>query len=187
MDYKDYSINIVLKNNLFINQLNSTISFLYSDKQDINIIETSNEYNLVFKKKVYNKEPLILYKEDNDMKNIYLDCEEETKELRCSIRKDKLVEILTTSGEKFCLSQLTEFEGRLKFENVLDIIINYENVKKSNISLSIKKLLTPKVEKNNFIVFETNITEDIQIISTDYFILNPNKNDNNFKCLLKKN
>ena len=186
-DYKNYSINIVLKNDLFINQLNSTIAFLYSDKQEININDTSNEYSLVFKKKVFNKESLILYNEDNEMKNIYLDCVEEKKELNCIINKDKLIGILAKGGEKFCLSQLTESEGKLKFESVLDIIINYENVIKKNISLSITKLLTPKVEKNNFIVLETNSTEDIQIISTDYFTITQNSNDNNnLKCLLKK-
>jgi hypothetical protein len=131
--YKDYSIIIASKNNIYINQLNTSISFLYSDKQKININETTSEYNLVFKKKEYYKESLILYKEGNDMKSIYLTCIEEEKEIKCSISKDKLVEILSKSGEKFYLSQLTESEGIQKLENVLDIIINYENVEKKNI------------------------------------------------------
>jgi hypothetical protein len=110
------------------------------------------------------------------MKNIYLNCIEEEKEIKCPIKKDKLIGILSESGEKFCLSQFTESKGVLKFENVLDIIINYENVEKKNIILSITKLLTKSVKKNSFIALETNTDEDIQIITTNYFnfTFNPN-------------
>ncbi len=186
--YKDYNIEIISENHLNINQLNTAISFLYSDKQIINIIDPINEYNLIFKKKVYNKEQLILYKENNKMKNIYLNCIERKEKIKCTISKDKLVEILSKNGEKFSLSQFTESEGILKFENVFDIIINYENVIKKNINLSITKLLTRKVEKNNFVVFETKTNEDIHIITTDYFIITPNRSYRNdaIKCLFKK-
>ena len=187
--YKDYNIKILSENDLNINQLNTAVSFLYSDKQVINIDNTITEYNLVFKKEVYNKELLILYKDNNNMKNIYLNCIEEIKEIKCSISKDKLVGILSKSGEKFSLSQLTESEGILKFENVLDITINYENVVKREINLCITNLLTQTVEKNNFIVFETKTDEDIQIITTDYLIITPNRSYRNdtIKCLFKKN
>ena len=183
--YKDYNITVLSENDLNINQLNSSISFLYSDKQIVDINSTTTEYSLVFKKEIYNKEPLILYNFDNNMKNIYLNCAEEEKEIKCMISKDKLVGILSKNGEKFYLSQLTESEGILKFENVLDIIINYEHVEKKNIILSIIKLLTQIVEKNNYIVFETNIT-DIQIITTNYFKIALNTN-NEMNCLFKKN
>ena len=184
--YKDYNITILSKKDLYINQLNSGISFLYSDKQIINIIDTTTEYKLVFKKEVYNGEPLILYKNNNNMKNIYLNCVIETKEIKCTISKDKLISILSKSGEKLYLSQLTVSEGILKFENVFDIIINYENIVRKDINLSITKLITQKVEKNNFIVFETNAPADLQNLITDYFTLTLNKNDE-MNCLLKKN
>ena len=184
-DYKDYNITLLSENDLNINQLNSTISFLYSDKQVINITDSITEYNLVFKKEVYNKELLILYKGNNNMKNIYLNCREEIKEIKCSISKDKLIGLLSKSGDKFYLSQLTESEGIIKFNSVLDIVINYDKVVKKEIDLSIIKLLTQKVEKNNYIVFETNAASDIQIITTDYFTLNPNKNEA-MNCLFRK-
>ena len=184
--YKDYSITLLSTKDLLINQLDTPVALLYSDKQEINIIDATTEYNLVFKKEVYNGEPLILSKADNNMKNIYLNCVEEALEIKCTINKDKLVGILSKSGEKFCLSQLTESEGILKLEEVYDITINYENVVKKNINLSITKLLTQKIEKNNYIVFETNTAEDIQSITTDYFTITLNENVNNMYCLLKK-
>ena len=182
--YKNYKIIMYSESNLNITQLNSRISFLYSDKQEINITENITEYSLVFKKGVYNKEPLILYKDNNKLKNIYLNCLEETKEIKCSISKDKLIGILSQNDNEFYLSQLTESEGILKFENVKAIKIYYSNIKKKDIYLSITKLVTKTVEKNNYIVFETNTT-DIPIITTDLFQIPPNSN-NKMNCLFKK-
>jgi len=184
--YNENKISLISKNDLNVKQLNSAISLLYSDKQEINIIDTQTEYNLVFKEEIYNKEPLLLNKVGNNRQNIYLSCSEANKEIKCTISKDKLVGILSKSGEKFFLSQVTESAGILKFENVFDITINYDKVVKKNIKLSLTKLLTQSVEKNNYIVFETNIAEEIPVITTDYFKLNPNKNDL-MSCLFKKN
>ena len=186
--YNEKNITLVCEKNLYINQLNSNVSFLYSDKQEINITENVTEYKLAFKTGVYNKEPLILYHEkNNNKKSIFLNCVEETNEIKCSLSKDNLVGILSKGGNEFGLSQLTESEGILKFENVLDIKINYPNVVKKDIYLNITKLLTQTVEINNYIAFETNIT-DIQIITTDIFTISQNTitNDNNLECLFKK-
>jgi hypothetical protein len=61
------------------------------------------------------------------------------------------------------------------------------NIEKKDINLSITKLHTPSVDKNNYIVFETNIN-DVKIITTDYFTLNPNTITNNeWNCIFKKN
>ena len=186
LSYNDYKLTVLSENDLSITQLNSSISFLYSDKQTININEETTEFKLVFKNEQYNKEPLILYKDNNMMQNIYLTCTEETNKIECFIRKDRLVEIMSRSGEKFFLSQLVKSEGILTFDNVLDIIINYENVVKKNININITKLLTHKVDKNSFIILETETDIDnIPIITTDYFSINTNKNDD-MKCLFKK-
>ena len=184
-NYKQNKIALISQNDLNINQLNSNIAFLYSDNQIINITDNINEYSLSFKKEIYNKEPLILYKEDNFMKNAYLNCLDGEKEIKCTITKDKLVGILSKSGEKFSLAQLTASEGIIKFDNVFDIEINYPNVVKININLTIIKLLTLTVEKNNFIVFQVNTTEVIQIFISDYFNIVPNRNDD-VKCFFKK-
>ena len=187
--YNKTTITLFCENGLNINQLNSDISFLYSDKQEINITENANEYNLIFKKGVYNKEPLILFSNDNNyMKNIYLNCAEETNEIKCSISKDKLVGILSKSGDEYCLYQLTQSEGILKLENVNNIKIYYSDAQQKIIYSNIIKILTHSVEKNNYVVFETNITNDIPIITTGYFKIGMKVNANNeWDCLFKKN
>ena len=185
--YKGKKFILYCQNVLYINQLNSSVSFLYSDKQEINMDDNTPEYNLIFKKELYNNEVLILYKNDNDnMRNVYLNCVEETKEVKCSVSKDKLIGILSKSGEVFNLSQLTESEGILDFKNVKDIIINYPKVIKKDIYLNVTKLLTPEVKINNYIAFETNIT-DIQIITTGIFkIPKHNYYVKEWNCLFKK-
>ena len=182
VDYKEQRIVIVCKENIKIKQLNSSFAFLYNDKQVININDT-NEYQISFKKEIYNNELLILYKDG--IKNIILDCKEKTTEIICTFKKDKILEILSYNLEEFYLYQLTETEGMLKFDNVFEIIFIYNNVNKKDIYLSINKLLTPKIQKNNFIVYETNITEASRITS-DYFNIKQNTNGE-LKCLFKKN
>jgi hypothetical protein len=134
---------------------------------------------------------LILFSDEgkniNNTKSIYLNCIEEPREIKCSINTNKLLGILSQRKKEFYLSQLTESEGILKFENVNNIRIKSLIEYKKDIYLNITKLLTKKVEKNNYIVFETNITDDIGIITTDYFTLNPNTFSNNeLNCLFKK-
>ena len=165
-----------------INQLDSNITVLYSNKQEINI--TDKEYYILeFKKEVYNKDSLILYKDK--MKNIILDCDEESELLKCKLSKTKILEILSNSGEKYELYQSIKSEGHLKFNNVFDITINYDNKNKIDIYLNVTKLLTPFADKNTFIIYETNITKIPHII-TDNFKIVSNRNDD-INCLFINN
>ena len=180
-EYNNQTIVIVSDGNLRIIQSNSSVAFLYSNEQYIEIKENA-DYNIKFKKVSYNKEPLILYHDD---KNIILDCREETNEIICPIKSEKISEILTYSGEEFRLSQLTNSEGILEFDFVSNIIIINDNIKKQLININIIKLLTPMVDINSYIVYETDIT-DIPKISTDSFNIVPNRNDD-IDCFFKKN
>ena len=118
------------------------------------------------------------------MKMIVLGCNEQEKQIICNIKKDILLEKLSYNGENYNLCQLTNSEGLYMFNSVLNIIINYNNIEKKDIYIKITKLLTQFIEKNNFIVYETNIT-DINKITTDYFNLTTERNDN-LECILKK-
>ena len=186
--YKKRKITLYSDDYININQLNSQIAFLYSDKQEINIDNNNDEYSLIFKEGIYRNETLILYK--NRIKNIKLICSEESEKqiIECKVKKNELLKILSYNNEKYYLYQLIDNEGFLLLDNVLDIIINYDNETKIDINIKITELLTKNVDKNSYIVYETNIT-DIPQITTDYFNLKSNTNDNiNTKnCLFKKN
>ena len=159
------------------------IAFLYSDKQEINIQNDKVIYEIIFKKEAYYNELLLLYK--NEMKMINLECNNQDKKIICFIKKDKLIELLAFNGQKYYLCQLTNSEGLYFFNSVLNIDIKYNNITKKDIYINIKKLITQFIEKNNFIVYETNIT-DINKISTDFFTLITEIN-NSLECMLQKN
>ena len=183
-NYKDCKIMFyTTAKNLLVHKLNSNIAFLYSDRQVINIENNIDSYELKFNKEYYHKEQLILYKDK--LKRIYLDCNDDETEVKCIIKKEKLTQILSYSGEKFYISQMTNSEGILPIESILEITINYINPpEKQDIYIEIKKLLTPIVKINNYIAYETNIT-NIPNITTSYFSLAPIKNLTN--CLFKTN
>ena len=181
-EYKGKKFSIYSEESFEVEQLQSDISFLYSDKQEINIENDKDSYDIIFKKDVYYNEPLILF--NNKMKMIVLGCNEQEKQIICNIKKDILLEKLSYNGENYNLCQLTNSEGLYMFNSVLNIIINYNNIEKKDIYIKITKLLTQFIEKNNFIVYETNIT-DINKITTDYFNLTTERNDN-LECILKK-
>ena len=80
---------------------------------------------------------------------------------------------------------MTNSDGILTFYSIFDIKISFDNVQKENIYLNITKLLTSFVDKNQYIIYETNITE-MPRITTNSFIISPNRNDNT-NCFFKKN
>ena len=180
-EYNNHNITIISEDNLKVKQSNSSIAFLYSNKQYIDIKENGDNI-IKFKKVAYNKELLILH---NGIKNIILDCKEEANEIICPIKKEKIIEILSYSEEEFSLVQLTNSEGILSLDFVSNIIITYNKVKKQTINVNITKLLTPLVDKNNYIVYETNI-RNMPKITTDSFNIAPNRNGNT-NCFFKKN
>ena len=179
LNYKNQVIAFISEK-INIKQSDSSIALLYNNPQIIT--NTNDEFIISFKKVVYNKEPLILYKEG--LKNIILDCKEETLEITCKIKKDTLFEILTNNEEKYYLSQITDSEAIQKFDNVFDISFNVTDIQKQNIYINITKLIANRVEDNTFIVYETNIT-DIPQITTDYFNLVPDRNAE-ILCMFKK-
>ena len=181
--YKEKKYYIYSEENLIVEQLKSNIAFLYSDKQEINIQNDKVIYEIIFKKEAYYNELLLLYK--NEMKMINLECNNQDKKIICFIKKDKLIELLAFNGQKYYLCQLTNSEGLYFFNSVLNIDIKYNNITKKDIYINIKKLITQFIEKNNFIVYETNIT-DINKISTDFFTLITEIN-NSLECMLQKN
>ena len=182
-DFNGYKFIIYSCPYIQVNQRNYLLPFLYSDEQEINVDNKTDLYTLKFKKLFYYKEQLILYKEK--LRKIPLDCNEEEKEVICNISKKDILKHLSKNGEKFYISQQTNFNEILPLNSILDITINYNISTKTQINLEITKLLTPVVELNNFAVFETNI-KGLSCFTSSYFeiISNNNKISN---CLFKKN
>ena len=171
---------------------------MFADKQEINIKEEVDSYQIAFNyesddfgilynklefKQSFDKRTFYLYK--NDMRAVILqNCEGKNNKLTCNINKEKISEFLSFSGEKFYLAEKLDLEGLYLFNSVLDIKINYIITQKE-ISIKIGNLLTPVISKNEFIAYETN-KGDISSLITDYFELETEQNKK-FKCIFKKN
>jgi len=181
---EDYNITINYKaENIKVKQLNSDISFLYSDKQNIDIKDNENTYKLTFKQYKYDNRPLYLYK--YDIKSISLDeCKSESNEVTCNVDKDEILEILSYSGEEYFLAEKLD-EGLYIFNSVLNISFNY-NYNQQNVNINIGKLLTPFISKNEFIAYEANTESNItSSLTTDYFEIVSEKNSK-MNCIFKK-
>jgi len=186
----DYSINYnnnklifyTDSKNITVKQISKNITILYADKQEININDKISSYELKFKKVSYHGEQLVLYK--NKYQSINLNCNDKNTDVICNINKDSLMKILSFNGEKFHVSQLINSEGMLNLNSIFDITINSNNIPKKVINIEITKLLTPFVDMNTYIVYETNII-DIPQITTDYFSISSNKKIG-ANCLFKK-
>ena len=183
----NYTIYITsLMDNIKVNQLDSNISFLYSDKQELIIRKDDYKLNLTFKYLSYDENPLYLYK--NDIKSIKLDnCYIINKEeIECSLNKEKFLEILSYTGENYYLGEKLDNNVLNIFNSVLNITFNYQIVQEEK-RVKIGKLLTPFVSRNEFFAYETNI-ENIATLISDYFNIYSKSNDNEvINCIFKKN
>ena len=180
----DYYISINSESrNIRIKKLNTNISFIYSEKQELNIENDINIYNLKFKQKFYDNRPLYLYK--NNMKSLRLNSFNiEKNEIIFNIKKDDLIDLLSYTGENFKLVEKHDTEGVYIFNSILGLTINYQAIQKE-ITITSLKLLTPVIAKNEFIVFETNI-KDLPQLTSDYFYIESKQNEK-INCIFKKN
>ena len=103
-EYKGKKFSIYSEDSIEVEQLNSNIAFLYSEKQEI-IIEDDKQYcDLKFKIEEYSNEVLFL-KRKNEGTDMYLtelimdDCTVERKDLINKLEKEKIIESLYYNGE----------------------------------------------------------------------------------------
>ena len=178
-DYKTFKI-VLLSDPIQVTQSYENIALVYNDRQVVNI-DNSYEAKIKLKKGAYNGETLLL---QNGMKNIKITCKDESTEVICTLNKDKLNEILSYSGEKFSLGHIIDSQGIFQFPFVYDIIFNFTNIPKQDIYIDITKILSQNSERNNFVVYETNVTS-ISQITTDYFYIYSYTNGM-MRCMFKK-
>lgn len=169
-----------------VKQLNTEMSFLYSEKQEITIKNSEDSYNLEFNLLHRDNGPLYLY--SSEYKPIILDgCSNESNKLKCTVKKDKLLEILSESGEVFSIGEKYDNDGIYKFNSVLSITVKSE-IEKKNIKIKIGKLLTNVVSKNEYIVYDTESeATDIKEITSNYIDIISQERNGKMNCLFKKN
>ena len=172
--------------NLKVKRLDVETSFLYSEKQVLVIKESEDSYSLSFNILHRDNGPLYLY--SREYKPLILDsCSNESNKLKCTIKKDKLLDVVSSSEEVFSVGEKYDNDGIYKFKSVLDITIKSEIVKK-NIKIKIGQLLTKVVSKNEYIVYDTETeATDIKEITSDYISLTPPNSNGLMNCLFKKN
>ena len=121
------------------------------------------------------------------MRSIYLDCSDKGIEVTCKITPEMISQILINNIENLKISQIINSFGIISMNSILDIAIEFGSYKEE-IELEITKLLTPVVERNTFIAYETKFKYNMFLppITTGYFSIQTNSN-NNINCLFKKN
>ena len=188
--YKTFTIAIISKLTIKfpVIKTDKDIPFLYADKQEINIEENKQFYDLKFKIEGYNKDVLFLQrkenKEDKYLTDLVLDnCTVEGKDLTCKIEKDKIIESLYYNGEIFEVDYFFYISLLFKFSCVLDIQINYNIPQKEDVFVGITKLLQNNLYAQNYIAYETNITS-ISNVNTDFFFYNTSTAS--YNCRMKK-
>ena len=181
--YNNYKIYFYCNaKNITVKQVNSEIAFLYSLEQKIIIDDNIDLYTLNFTKELYHNEQIILCANKN--KRIALDCNNETEEIKCNIKKDDLFQILSYNDEKFFISQIVNELGILPINSISDIIINYPKVNKTELYIYSLNLLSNIVDKNSFIAYETDIINEKRI-TTNFFYIERKSSNDKIKCQLK--
>ena len=178
------SINF-LENWFYVNEL-ELFPFIYSDEQIINIEDEIDYYHLKFNIESYN-DSQILYLGGKFLNRKILNNYKVTgKELICEIKKDDLIEILPMNGGNLYLYSFspenTDYYMQ-KHINVLNIKVYIKNLKKTDIYVEINKILDKTLQNNNFVSFETNVTNISDLITEEGLC---KLNENNYTCYLKK-
>ena len=166
--YNEHTIGVIFHFDRFkANIMNISVPLLYSNKQTIYITEEIDTYELQFHIDSYNKQPLCLSLDE--MRNITLqDCKENGKDLICNITKEKFYEIHSKSGQKLKLYPCEYSLRKIEFPSVHDIIINFDSIKKEEVTIKKTKIINYNVRLGTFLAFETDVMNISDIISDKF-------------------
>ena len=197
-NYSKYEIDLTSSNEFNITKIDSNKVDIYSSNQTINVVDNKEIYELKFKIKSYNQELLFL---NFAISLEPLDCKRENDELICLIKKS-LLECYSDTGSLKGDMNLIDFErakqqmsliyfneqGKEEYLYLIgNFILNF-NVQKVDVYVKITKLLTNNLETDNFITYETNVTEFPSVIGGVFHLNFTGKEEHslNFDCILKK-
>ena len=167
-NYSDNELTILNPDIILLQKEDYITIDIYSDKQVINLTDKQETYDLKYFIKLYNNEKLYFTSYQNF---IPANCTQKNSELICTLKKDFFENNL--SGN---ILQLVNFENKFHVDEYPpfspSIEVNYNNIKKVDIFVGIKKLLTKKSLRNEgIIVYETNVTKIPNIDIYIYLIL----------------
>ena len=168
-------------------KLDKDLIDLYSDKQEINIVEGQDSYELKFNVVSYNQEVLFF----STRAKTVLECKQENKELICPIKKDELEKGFEYKSYSLSIRYIGEKEGEAKLPLTGPIILTDNIAQKTDVYIRITKLLENVMETNSFITYETNVTNINKVMtSIEHFSLefeNDKGKTQSPGCLFKKN
>ena len=167
-NFGQYEIAIIQEEPIEVEQIDYDISFLYSNKQNININDKTQVYFLSFEIKSYNNDLLYLYGQQNNYA-VLDNCNISGKEIDCEISKNTLEEILVYNNTKFKIGAINDNIGIIPLDCILDININYQYIRKNNIYIEILKPINNISEKYNPVGYNTNVTSIPDFISDSFF------------------
>ena len=149
-------------------KLDKDLIDLYSDKQEINIVEGQDSYELKFNVVSYNQEVLFF----STRAKTVLECKQENKELICPIKKDELEKGFEYKSYSLSIRYIGEKEGEAKLPLTGPIILTDNIAQKTDVYIRITKLLENVMETNSFITYETNVTNINKVMtSIEHFSL----------------
>ena len=184
-NYKNKTVLITSQiENLKFYQLNTTIPFLYSGRQVLNIDEKTEIYEIKYKIVEYHNETLFIPQNSD---NIILDkCSIKGKELICKINRIEIEELnLPSNMFDVFFYNFNDTEEMEPVADILDrgIYINYY-LNKTNIYVKITNLLQSDLGKQDYLTYGTNVT-DITNVNSDEFEIKLS-NEKTIRCSLKK-
>ena len=167
INYKNYKNTCIYQEKpIEVDLYSYHIPFLYYDNQTINI-DNRDSYELKFKVGSYNNDLLYIKGESNNYA-VLENCKRNINDLNCNIQKNKLEEILTSSGEIFTVGTMNDNKGLIEFEYASNITINYNNVIKEDLFIGITKIVGDTNNLEIPLALETNITTIPNFISKQF-------------------
>ena len=165
------------------------VDIYYSGDLTLNVEEETEIYDLKFKIVSYNNEKIVI----ND--TIILDCDIKYADLTCHLYKKDLDRISINDNFNLDVGVINYLFKQFRFPFLPDINVKYKNLEKKDIYVNITKLIQNNVNFDTYAVYETNVTDIIDIFNIKKIepesnfkldFINENNEQVEAECLLRK-
>ena len=157
---------------------------LYSDKQEINIVDDKDIYELKFNVFSYNNEILMI--DDS-----FFDCNQEKSQLICKTKKTDLEKMFRKSEKQISVYFTCDKISYKRLPLVGPIVVKDYITQKTDVYIKITKLIENITDSMMYIAYETNVTNINKVMTRvdDLELDFENDKEGIYKtgCILKKN